>query len=140
MRRENGKRAEQQSEREGDGEFAEMASHANAVLPAVPSAAGLRALKAAKPNPTNGDVVELGRYIVADPRICHGKPTFRGTRIMVHQVLADVAAGKSWDFTSQVCWGGRVSEPAIAEAVEFAEDFRTTRGLTLERPAITVST
>jgi uncharacterized protein (DUF433 family) len=24
----------------------------------------------------------LGRYIVADPNICHGKPTFRGTRIM----------------------------------------------------------
>jgi hypothetical protein len=25
----------------------------------------------------------LGRYIVADPEICHGKPTFVGTRIMV---------------------------------------------------------
>ena len=25
----------------------------------------------------------LGRYIVADPYICHGKPTFRGTRILV---------------------------------------------------------
>jgi hypothetical protein len=23
----------------------------------------------------------LGHYIVADPAICHGKPTFRGTRI-----------------------------------------------------------
>jgi uncharacterized protein (DUF433 family) len=29
----------------------------------------------------------LGRYIVADPEICHRKPTFRGTRIMVSQVL-----------------------------------------------------
>ncbi len=29
----------------------------------------------------------LSRYIVADPRICHGKPTFRGTRIMVADVL-----------------------------------------------------
>ena len=25
----------------------------------------------------------MGRYIVADPRICHGKPTFRGTRVFV---------------------------------------------------------
>jgi uncharacterized protein (DUF433 family) len=25
----------------------------------------------------------LGRYIVTDPQICHGQPTFRGTRIMV---------------------------------------------------------
>ena len=39
--------------------------------------------------------IELGEYIVADPEICHGKPTFKGTRIMVWQVLDDVAAGRS---------------------------------------------
>ena len=39
----------------------------------------------------------LGRYIVADPEICHGKPTFRGTRIMVWQVLEMVAEGKAWE-------------------------------------------
>src|SRR5437899_2911168 len=33
----------------------------------------------------------LGRYIVADPEICHGKPTFLGTRIMVAQILKQVA-------------------------------------------------
>src|SRR3989441_5927056 len=49
--------------------------------------------------------IELGHFIVADPRICHGKPTFKGTRIMVWQVLEDVAEGKSWDFISQVRWG-----------------------------------
>lgn len=31
--------------------------------------------------------VVINRYIVADPAICHGKPTFKGTRIMVWQVL-----------------------------------------------------
>src|SRR5436189_6142404 len=60
--------------------------------------------------------IELGGHIVADPRICHGKPTFKGTRIMVWQVLEDVADGKSWDFISQVRWGGRLSVAAIAEA------------------------
>ena len=35
----------------------------------------------------------IGRYIVSDPYICHGKPTFRGTRILVSQVLEQVAAG-----------------------------------------------
>ena len=35
----------------------------------------------------------LGRYIVVDPKICHGKPTFRGTRIMVADVLEMVASG-----------------------------------------------
>ncbi len=39
----------------------------------------------------------LGRYIVADPRICHGKPTFRGTRIMVADVLEQVAEGMAWE-------------------------------------------
>ncbi len=29
----------------------------------------------------------LGRNIVADPAICHGEPTFRGTRILVAEVL-----------------------------------------------------
>ena len=28
-------------------------------------------------------VKQIGRYIVAEPKICHGKLTFRGTRIMV---------------------------------------------------------
>ena len=44
---------------------------------------------------TNGKRrIELGQYIVTDPEICHGKPTFKGTRIMVWQVLDDVADAK----------------------------------------------
>jgi hypothetical protein len=41
--------------------------------------------------------VEMGEHIVADPQICHGKPTFKGTRIMVFQVLKQVAYGTPWD-------------------------------------------
>jgi len=37
--------------------------------------------------------VALGAYIVADPKVCHGKPTFKGTRVMVFQVLEQVASG-----------------------------------------------
>jgi uncharacterized protein (DUF433 family) len=33
----------------------------------------------------------FGRYIVADPQICHGKLTFVGTRIFVKHVLDMVA-------------------------------------------------
>ena len=65
--------------------------------------------------------VELGEHIVADPEICHGKPTFKGTRIMVWQVLADVAEGRSWDFICNVRWGGRLPLAAIAEAVRLAQ-------------------
>lgn len=31
--------------------------------------------------------VVINKYIAADPEICHGKPTFKGTRIMVWQIL-----------------------------------------------------
>jgi len=31
--------------------------------------------------------VVVNKYIVADPEICHGKPTFKGTRVMVWQIL-----------------------------------------------------
>ena len=65
--------------------------------------------------------VELGRYIIADPLICHGKPTFKGTRIMVWQVLEDVADGRSWDFICNVRWGGRIPMAAIGEAVRLAQ-------------------
>jgi uncharacterized protein (DUF433 family) len=61
----------------------------------------------------------LGRYIVADPEICHGKPTFLGTRIMVAQVLKQVAKGTPWE-TIFAEWRGSVTKDAIAEAVELA--------------------
>lgn len=62
----------------------------------------------------------LGRYIVADPEICHGKPTFLGTRIMVAQVLKQVAKGMPWDAITAE-WRGTVTKEAIAEAVELAQ-------------------
>ncbi len=63
---------------------------------------------------------ELGRYIVADPRICRGRPTFKGTRVTVADVLSDVEHGLSWDF---ICyrWGdGKIPKEAVAEAVQLA--------------------
>ena len=39
--------------------------------------------------------VILNDCVLADPEICHGKPTFKGTRIMVWQVLGMLAAGES---------------------------------------------
>ena len=37
--------------------------------------------------------VALHKHIIADPSVCHGKPTFKGTRVMVWQVLDLLAAG-----------------------------------------------
>lgn len=63
--------------------------------------------------------LELGQYIVADPEICHGQLTFKGTRIMVKGVLFYVAEGKDWDWISWA-YDGKVSREAIAEAVSLA--------------------
>ena len=75
--------------------------------------------KRRKPNrPT--ERAELGRYIVADSEICHGKPTFKGTRAFVADVLADVERGLSWDFIIHRWGGGKIPKAAIAEAVHLA--------------------
>jgi uncharacterized protein (DUF433 family) len=61
----------------------------------------------------------LGRYIVADPKICHGKPTFRGTRIIVADVLEMVASGMAWETIIEE-WNGHINDEAITEAVGLA--------------------
>ncbi len=61
----------------------------------------------------------IGRYVVTDPKICHGKPTFRGTRVMVSDVLDQVAGGMAWESIVEE-WNGSVPKDAIAEAVQLS--------------------
>lgn len=63
----------------------------------------------------------LGRYIVADPAICHGEPTFRGTRILVADVLEQVANGMAWEAIIEE-WRGALTKQAIAEAIRLARE------------------
>lgn len=63
----------------------------------------------------------VGRYIVTDPRICHGHPTFRGTRILVADVLEQVAGGLAWEAIVEE-WRGSIGQEAIAEAVRLANE------------------
>ncbi len=62
---------------------------------------------------------QYGMYIVADPKICHGKLTFVGTRIFVRSVLEMVAEGMAWEEIIRQCHG-HICRDAIAEAVELA--------------------
>ncbi len=66
-------------------------------------------------------VKQIGRYIVADPKVCHGKLTFRGTRILVADVLGQVAAGMAWEQIVEE-WRGSIPRQAIGEAVELARE------------------
>jgi uncharacterized protein (DUF433 family) len=68
-----------------------------------------------------GNAKLLGRYIVADPKICHGKPTFRGTRIFVSDVLDMVADGMAWETIIEQ-WHNSITKDAIAEAVTLARE------------------
>jgi uncharacterized protein (DUF433 family) len=61
----------------------------------------------------------IGQFIVVDPAICHGQPTFRGTRVLVADVLEQVAAGVDWE-TIATEWRGAISSDAISEAVRLA--------------------
>jgi uncharacterized protein (DUF433 family) len=58
----------------------------------------------------------IGRFIVSDPKICHGKLTFKGTRIFVDDVLEMVAEGFSWNYIQEQ-WNGKITKDAIREAV-----------------------
>jgi uncharacterized protein (DUF433 family) len=60
-----------------------------------------------------------GRHIVSEPDICHGKPTFRGTRILVADVLEQVADGIAWETIIEE-WRGSITKEAIAEAVSLS--------------------
>jgi uncharacterized protein (DUF433 family) len=58
---------------------------------------------------------------VVDPSICHGKPTFRGTRILVADVLEQVANCMAWEAIIEE-WRGALTKEAIAEAIRLARE------------------
>ena len=58
--------------------------------------------------------------IVASPDTVHGKPRFKGTRIMVWIVLEQLEDGLTWCEIERE-WDGRVTEEAIAEAIAIAD-------------------
>ena len=35
------------------------------------------------------------KWIIVDPEICHGKPIFKGTRILVSDIIELIASGES---------------------------------------------
>ena len=63
----------------------------------------------------------FGRYIVMDDKICHGEPTFVGTRIVVSDVLEQVASGMDWKAIIDE-WRGSITIDAISEAVKLAKE------------------
>lgn len=67
--------------------------------------------------------IVVSNHIVADPKICHGKLTFKGTRIMVWQVLEMLEAGKTIKEIIKAfpCLTPRVIRSALSYAVSLTK-------------------
>ena len=63
--------------------------------------------------------VELGKYIVVDPHICDGKPTVRGTQVLVHRVVKHFSTGETID---EVAVEYRIPPEAVEEALDLAAE------------------
>ena len=62
--------------------------------------------------------IEVNEYIIIDSEICHGKPTFKGTRIMVHIVLDMLQTGAT---TSEIMEAyPSLTEKHVKAALEYA--------------------
>lgn len=59
--------------------------------------------------------IEIGRHLAADTRVCSGRLVFRGTRILVSDVMELNEAGYSPEAIS-VQYRGIISPAAIREA------------------------
>jgi uncharacterized protein (DUF433 family) len=66
-----------------------------------------------------GQQKALGRYIVADPRICHGEPIFKGTRKLVRDCVEMAAKGLTID---ELASRANLPREAIVEALHFAAE------------------
>ena len=63
----------------------------------------------------------VSRHVVKDPKICHGNAVFRGTRVLVADVLDQVANGMDWEAIIEQ-WHGSVTKEAIADALRLARE------------------
>jgi uncharacterized protein (DUF433 family) len=64
--------------------------------------------------------VEFGKFLVVDPGVCHGKLTFKGTRVPVETILNRLAKGRP--LASLLESWPELTPEAIAEAVLLAKE------------------
>jgi uncharacterized protein (DUF433 family) len=62
--------------------------------------------------------IEINEYIVANNEICGGTPTFKGTRIMVWQVMELLGAGVSIENILQDYFP-QITKPAILSVLTY---------------------
>ena len=73
------------------------------------------------------------KWIEINPSVCHGKPVFRGTRILVADVLEMIASGMSIEEILEEY--PHLNREMILEAIAFAAEL-----LRRERRVVSIST
>jgi uncharacterized protein (DUF433 family) len=73
------------------------------------------------------------KWIISDPRICHGKPVFKGTRILVSDILKMIAEGMSIDEILEEY--PQLSREMILEAIALAAELLRREGRVIPLPA-----
>ncbi|MBF0489133.1 MAG: DUF433 domain-containing protein [Candidatus Omnitrophica bacterium] len=63
--------------------------------------------------------MSIKNYITTDPQICHGKPCFKDTRIMVYLVLEMLADGETSDSIIKNAYP-KLSKKHIEAALHYA--------------------
>jgi uncharacterized protein (DUF433 family) len=68
--------------------------------------------------------------ISINPKICHGKPCIKGTRVMVSVILDNLAEGETYE---SIMDGYRVAREDIQASLAFAADLAADRHIPLEQ-------
>lgn len=72
-------------------------------------------------------VININDYITIDPLVCHGKPCFKGTRIMVYLVLEMLEAGAAPDAIIGPDYYPQLTRKHIEAALHYAGELMKTR-------------
>lgn len=70
--------------------------------------------------------------IAIDPKVCHGKPCIRGTRVMVSVILDNLAAGEAVDAIAR---GYHVEAEDVQAALMYAAELARDRIISLPTTA-----
>lgn len=68
--------------------------------------------------------------ISIDPTICHGKPVVKKTRVLISNILSDLAAGSSYE--EIISNYPNITEEDIKAALEFSSELANFESMTYE--------
>ena len=79
-------------------------------------------------------IMNVADYITVDPNICHGKPRFKGTRIMVYLVLELLESGVSIEEITGPNYYPQLTRKHIEAALHYASQLLKTREYASQNP------